>query len=285
MNKLQNILSNIDKYQQNHPALAFPVAVVKRYGDDKAGRQAALVTYYAFLSSFPLLLAFITVLGLVVSSNPHLEAQITKNVLQYFPALGNSISHSVHSLKGTGIALVLELLTLFYGARGLASVLQDTFNNVWHVEQKHRPGFIGDNLRSFGMMLAVGAGLIIGTALSYSFSTFIHIGVIGIIVAALLNLLITFGLFLIVFRLGTAAAINTRKLVLGAAIASTGTLIIQHFGSYIMSHELPKLNSSYGSFALALGLMFWIYLQAQVILYAIEVTAVRTQHDWPKKLL
>src|SRR5947209_19702332 len=45
-----------DRVQRGHGVLGFPYAVVKKYGDDEGGRQAALITYYGFLSIFPLLL-------------------------------------------------------------------------------------------------------------------------------------------------------------------------------------------------------------------------------------
>lgn len=284
MQFVQNFIHWLDQYQQDHRWIAFPVAVIKRYGDDKAGRQAALITYYAFLSLFPLLLAFMTVLGIVTAGNAELRDQISSQVFQYFPDLGSQLKHSVGTLRGNGIALLLELLVLIYGARGFAAILQEAFNNVWHVEKEHRPGFVSDNLRSFGMMAAIAIGIIGGTALSYFLANVFHFGVIGSILLTILNLGVTYGLFLAVFRLGTSNTIALHWLGLGAFIAGTGVLIIQHFGSYIMTRELPKLSSSSGSFAFALGTMFWIYLQAQIILYALEITAVRTQHDWPKKL-
>jgi membrane protein len=99
-----------------------------------------------------------------------------------------------------------------------------------------------------------------------------------------INLLITFGLFLIVFRLGTSEQIHLRKLILGAIIATIGIVIIQRLGYAIMNSQLTKLRGSYGSFAIALGMLFWIYLQAQIILYALVITIVRTERDWPRKL-
>ena len=57
MDKIKKIAHSLDRFQGSHTILAFPVAVIKRYGDDQAGKQAALVTYYAFLSLFPLLLS------------------------------------------------------------------------------------------------------------------------------------------------------------------------------------------------------------------------------------
>lgn len=277
-------LHHLDRFQQRHAVLAFPVAVIKRYGDDKAGRQAALITYYAFLSLFPLLLVFLSVLAIVASGSPSLQARISEHVFQYFPALGNDLQGSVHTLKGSGLPLALEMLALFYGARGFAMMLQDAFNNVWHVQNDHRPNAIGDYVRSFAMMLAVGVGIIIGTVFSYILSAVLHLGVTGTLLAIIVNLLVTIGLFLAVFRLGTASSIGWNYIIPGAIIAATGFLVVQHFGGRIMGHELPRLRGSYGSFYLALGMMFWIYLQAQVLLYALEISAVRAQHAWPKQL-
>lgn len=284
MDKINSLKNSFETFQQRHAYLGFPLAVVKRYGDDQAGKMAALITYYAFLSLFPLLLVFITVLGIFVSGDAHLQARINTQVFQYFPALGSDLKGSVHTLKGSGLALILEVLALLYGARGLAAMLQEAFNNVWHVEKENQPGFVSNNLRSFAMMFAVGIGIILGTVISYGLGSVLHFGIVGGFALILLNLGLTFGLFLVVFRLGTSNRITLHWLTLGALIAGTGLLIVQHFGGAIMAHELPKLKGTYGSFAIALGMIFWIYLQAQVILYALEITAVRTLKDWPKKL-
>lgn len=284
MKQLDTIKKRIDAFQQSHVFLAFPVAVVKRYGEDEAGKQAALVTYYAFLSLFPLLLIFMTTLGILIQNNPDLESRISATVFELFPALGTDLKKNVGSLQGSGVALALQLLVLLYGARGLAVILQDTFNNLWHIDKEQRPGMVGDTLRSFGMMAAVGVGIILGTALSYSLGSILDIGIFGTILINVLNILITFGLFLVVFRLGTSSRISLNRLIIGAAIACIGTLIVQRLGGLIMAEQLPKLEGSYGSFAVTLGMLFWIYLQAQIILYAIVVTVVRVEKAWPKKL-
>ena len=53
---VNRIIAWADRLQREHGVLGFPFAVVKKYGDDAGGRQAALITYYGFLSIFPLLL-------------------------------------------------------------------------------------------------------------------------------------------------------------------------------------------------------------------------------------
>lgn len=284
MKQLETLKQRIDAFQRSHAILAFPVAVVKRYGDDEAGKQAALVTYYAFLSLFPLLLIFMTTLGILIQNNPGLEDRIAATVFELFPALGKDLQQNVGSLQGSGLALILQILALVYGARGLAVILQETFNNLWHIDKKQRQGKLGETIRAVGMMAAVGIGIVVGTVLSYSLGSILDIGIIGTIAVTVVNILITFGLFLVVFRLGTSARISIRQLIIGAAVACVGTLVVQRLGGIIMSQQLPKLEGSYGSFAVALGMLFWIYLQAQIIMYAIVVTVVRFEKDWPKKL-
>ncbi|HEY3239508.1 MAG TPA: ribonuclease BN, partial [Acidimicrobiia bacterium] len=66
------MLERIDAVQRRRPWLAFPVAVLKKFGDDRASRLAALVSYYGFFSLFPLLLVLTTGLGFVLAGNEDL---------------------------------------------------------------------------------------------------------------------------------------------------------------------------------------------------------------------
>src|SRR5258708_16666454 len=52
--RVTRVIAWADRLQRRHGVLGFPYAVVKKYGDDEGGREAALITYYGFLSIFPL---------------------------------------------------------------------------------------------------------------------------------------------------------------------------------------------------------------------------------------
>ena len=56
--------------------LAFPYAVFKKFGEDPSGNLAVLITYYAFFSIFPLLLALSSVLGFVLHGHPSWASKI-----------------------------------------------------------------------------------------------------------------------------------------------------------------------------------------------------------------
>src|SRR5487761_2558053 len=84
-----------DAWQQRHRFPAFIYAVFKKFGDDQAGNLVALLTYFAFLATFPLLLALSAILGLVLKGNPSLQASIQSSALAEFPIIGGQLSSQI----------------------------------------------------------------------------------------------------------------------------------------------------------------------------------------------
>src|SRR5947209_2467494 len=71
-----DLFARLDRWQQRHRRIAFVVAVVKKFGDDRAGNLAALVAYFLFFSLFPLMLVFTTLIGFVLAGRPDLQQQV-----------------------------------------------------------------------------------------------------------------------------------------------------------------------------------------------------------------
>src|SRR5579875_206352 len=70
------IARRADRLQRRHRWAGLPLAVLYKFVDDQGSYLAALLTYYGFLSLFPLLLLAVTVLGFVLHGNPHLQHQL-----------------------------------------------------------------------------------------------------------------------------------------------------------------------------------------------------------------
>jgi len=85
------LTAQLDRFQQRHPSAGFPLAVLYKYVDDFGGYLAALITYYAFVSLFPLLLLLATVLGFVLAGDPHLQQEILGSALHQFPVVGGQL--------------------------------------------------------------------------------------------------------------------------------------------------------------------------------------------------
>ena len=286
MNKMEKAFRAADELQQRHAWLAVPVAVWKKFGDDQAGNLAALIAYSAFVGIFPLLLVAVTVLNMVLKNNPELKARVLKAANEAYPVVFSQLEPDIGKLSQTGIALVIGLVGTFIGALGVANSLQNALNSVWEIPFARRPGFPWSWLRSFTLIIVVGTGLIATTVLS-GLAAGVGSKLPGAgpsVLAFAVSLVLNFGLFWLGFRLGTAKGITWRQMWLGAAISAVIWQILQAVGVTFVSHQIAHASPLYGTFAVVLGLIAWLYLQAQLTLYAVEINVVRAYRLWPRSL-
>jgi len=286
MNMVKRATRAADTLQQRHAWLGMPVAVWKKFGDDQAGNLAALVAYYAFFAIFPLMLVLVTVLDIALKNHPALQHRLLNSALSQYPLIGQQLGH-IGPLHQSGLALAVGLVGTFIGARGVATAMQNALNTVWEIPFARRPGFPWSWLRSFGLILVIGLGLIGTTVLSTLASggaDRVIPGFGGKIVALLVSLVLNVGVFWLAFRLGTAREIGWRQLRLGAVIAAVIWQILQYVGGYFISHQLAHASPVYGTFAVVIGLLAWLYLQAELTLYAVEINVVRALRLWPRSI-
>jgi membrane protein len=277
------IIETIDTFQQRHTVLGFAYGVLKKYGQDNGGYQAAILTYYGVLSLFPLLLVFTTLTQLLLKNDPSLRNKVATSVTHYFPVVGSQLQQAVHSPKKAGLELLVSLVITFYGARGAASALQYALSLVWYTPRVKQPAFLKNLSRSMGIIVGGGLGFVAAVVLS-SYAAILGGGVGIKILATLLSTLILWGTFIVVLKLAIAGDKAFKDVAVGAAVAAIGIQILQTAGTAILAHELKGFHTEYGTFALVIGLLFWIYLQAEVILYAVEVDVVRSYHLFPRSL-
>jgi membrane protein len=284
MNAVQKVIARVDQVQQRHAWLAFPVAVWKKFGDDQAGNLAALIAYYGFAAIFPLLLVLVTVLDIVLKNDPALRDTVLNSAFGQFPVIGPQLQNQRHSLQETGPALVIGLVLTFLGSRGVAGAAQNALNTVWGVPMFRRPGFPWSMLRDIGLILAGGIGLLTTTILSglagnVPFLTGAAAQAGTVVVSLVLNV----GVFWLAFRLATAKEVGTRTMLPSAAAAAVVWQILQLLGTSLVG-RLAGSSSVYGVFGIVLGLLAWLYLGAQLTLYAVEANVVAVRRLWPRSL-
>ncbi len=257
---------------------------MKKYGEDQGGNLAALVTYYGFLSLFPLLLVALTVLGYVLHANPGLQHDLVNSVLRDFPIIGSQISENVQSLHGSLPALALGLVATLYGGLGVARAAQDAMNRIWGVPRAERPAFVPRLLRSLEMVGLIGVGAIATTGLSAIASSTAALGPAGRVLLIAGATASNVGLFLVLFNVSTVAETTWRMHVPGAIVAGVLWEVLQSFGGLYVAHSLRGMTQTYGFFAIVIGLLAWIYLEAQVVLLSAEINVVHHRHLWPRSL-
>ncbi len=62
----------------------------------------------------------------------------------------------------------------------------------------------------------------------------------------------------------------------GAVLSAASWQVLQLLGGIIVGRTLQHSSALYGVFGIVLGLLAWLYLQAQITLYAAEVCTVRS---------
>jgi membrane protein len=276
---LTDTLHAIDHRQQQTRGLRFVAAVYKKFNEDQAGQLAALVAYYAFVSIFPLLLVFVTILGFVLEGHPADREKIIHGTLGQFPILSERLT--LGSLKGSGAALAIGIVGTLLAGLGVTSAAQNAFNGIWHVPYKSRPNFVFSRLRSLGMLAILGTLMIVSTAAAGFVGSSSH-GALTVIAGVLVAFATNVVLFMTAFKLLTAADVSWREYLPGVIVAAILWQLLQHVGGYYVDHTLKHTQALYGTFAFVLGLLAWLYLGAQLVIFAAEINVVRTRKLWPR---
>ncbi len=285
MNFVERIARRADRTQQGIRPVAFAVGVFKKFGDDRGSSLAALLTFYGFLSLFPLLLLLVTILGFFGGGEHSLVRRVENSAFSQFPVVGTKLSTNIHGLQGRSIlGLVVGIVVVLWGSQGAIQTAQYAQSEIWNIPGVNRPSFWARLGRTYSMIVVLGLFLLVST-LAAGLVTIGHHGGLAVAGAVVASLAVNIGLFVVAFRLLTPKQIPWNDMVYGAIIGAAGWTVLQYLGGVLVEHSLRNTSKEYGTFALVLGLIGFLYLAAQVTLYASEFNVVRARHLWPRGMV
>jgi membrane protein len=283
METAKRVIDRADQMQRQTPAAAFALAVFKKLGEDRAGQLAALIAYYGFFSIFPLLLALITLSGLLFTDSAFQE-RVLDAALAQFPVIGERLKENLEALPGKGIGLAIGIAGALWAGLGGIKAAQNAMDHIWDVPQRRQPSFPVALFRAALMLVTLGVFLLLTTFLGSiaagTSATSIPVRIGGIALSAMLN----FGAFLVAFRILTVEDVSWSDVFPGAVIAAIGWTLLQALGGFIIGHQLESAARTYELFAVVIALLTWIYLGGQLTLLAAEVNVVRARKLWPRAL-
>ncbi len=285
MNLVEWVARKADQTQQGVRPLAFAIGVFKKFGDDRGGSLSALLTFYGFLSLFPLLLLLVTILGFFGGGEHSFVRRVENSAFSQFPVVGTKLSTNIHGLQGRNIfGLVVGIVVVLWGSQGALQTAQYAQAEIWNIPGVNRPSFWARLGRTGSMMVVLGLFLLASTLLA-GLVTIGHHGGLAVVGAVVSSLVVNVGLFVVAFRLLTPKQIPWNDMVPGAIVGAVGWTVLQYLGGVLVEHSLRNTSKEYGAFALVLGLIGFLYLAAQVTLYAAEINVVRARHLWPRGLV
>jgi YihY family inner membrane protein len=273
-------LHAFDAFQQRHPALALPLAVAKKFGDDRGSNLAALIAYRAFFSLFPLLLLMTTVLGYLLADDPSLRRSVVDSTLSQFPVIGEQLE--VSSLQGSGAALAVGIAGTLWAGFGVVLAGEEAIDKAWEVPDTGRPGVLASRLRALGLLVALGGAMIVSTVASGIAGG--GAGPLGAIAGLLVSVALNLAVFVAVFHLLGSVEKPVRASLPGAVLAAVCWTALQLVGGWFVSHEIRNATPVYGTFALVIGLLAWIQLGAMLTVFAAELNVVWARKLWPRSI-
>src|SRR5215207_180358 len=285
-----NLAGRLDRFQRRHRAAGYPLAVIYKFVDDQGNYLTAMITYYAFLSLFPLLLLLTSVLGFALHDDPALQERVLDSALSRLPVIGQQIGENVQSLHGSTVAVVVGAIGGLYGSLGVVQAAQNAFNEVWAVPRHSRPNPVMARLLSLGMLAVLGLGALVSTALSALSSVADRIGDAELdtglrVLLSLGAMVLNVAMLAFAFRWLTARSVGTRTVLPGAIGAAIAWQVLQSIGTYYLGNTLRGTSATYGLFGVVLGLLVWLYLSAFAVVLGAEANAVLARRLWPRSLL
>jgi uncharacterized BrkB/YihY/UPF0761 family membrane protein len=274
----------LDRLQQRNRAVGLVVAVIYKYVDDQGGYLAALITYYAFVSLFPLLLLLTTGLGVLLAGRPDLKAQVLHSTLSQFPVIGSQLQQP-EGLSGGPAAVVVGVLGALYGGLGVGQAVQNAMDSVWAVPRNMRRDPIRSRSRSLLLLLILGSAAIATTVLSavgHATGSLGAFGKIGVVFAAVgVNAVIC----LVAFRVTTARQLSYREVLPGALAAALVWQILQWVGAGYIGHVVKSTSATNSVFALVLGMLAFLFLVSSTLVLCAEINVVLVERLYPRALL
>ena len=147
-NIIDRVTDRIDTVQRGLPPVAATFGVTKKFGEDRGGQLAMLLAYKGFFSLFPLVLAFVNVLALVLKDNDDLRRDLLDSTLSAVPVIGQQIKEGATATSGSVAVVTLSILFSVWAGLGLLEMLQESMNTVWDVAMYDRPPFLVRKLRA-----------------------------------------------------------------------------------------------------------------------------------------
>ncbi|GAB7003631.1 hypothetical protein JCM18899A_11020 [Nocardioides sp. AN3] len=283
-----SVVAAVDQAQRRFPPVAFPIGVIYKFFDDQGNYLAAVVTYYAFIAIFPLMLIGSSILGFFLDGNPKLQHELLNSAFSQFPIIGDQLGRP-ESIQGSTGGVIVGSLAALYGAMGLGQAIQNTLNTAWSVPRNSRPNPFLLRLRSLLVLATAGVAVL---ALSIVSTLGANTQVFGTGINTTLRWLITTVTVLLIgtmltllFRLATARDHSLRSAAPGAFALAIMWQILQWGGAVYVTKVINEAQGMNKTFATILGLVAFIYVAAVMGVLGIEINVVLVRRLWPRALL
>ena len=285
----------LGRLRRRFPPLDHAVDAVLHYTAVNGNGQAGAVTFFGFLSFFPILALGFVALGVISQVAPELRDSILVEVENLLPGVvGGDPGEIPLSTFEDAASTVgpISSLVLVYAGLGWLSGMRRALEVMFVMPTKEQPNFVVGKATDLAVLLVIGFTLLVSVGLSALVSGFSErlIALLGFDPDATVPLavlrMVTHGmaifastvLLLAMFRLLARPHLPRTALLWGALLGAVGFELLKAVANQLLG--LTQGKPAFQAFGVALILLVWInYFSRLVMLAAAWAYTARASSD------
>lgn len=276
----QRITARVRDVRARRPLVDHLVRMQEHYTAVKAAQQAGAITYFGFLSVFPLLALAFFVVGWIAKVYEDAQADLERAINHVIPGLvGDGAGQiQVADIKQAAATVgAIGFLVLLYAGLGWLTAVRRALEVVFELPRADQPSFVVGKLRDLATLALIGVILLLSVAvaglvggfsgelldwleLSTDLSWVLRLVTIAVGIGA--DLLLFWSMFLLL----ADPHLPRRALLSGAFVGALAFEVLKQVAGPLIA--ATQGNAAFQVFGLALIVLVWIYYSSRVTLYA-----------------
>ena len=266
--------------REDSPVLDHAIRMQEHYLRANGTALAGGITYYGFLSFFPILALAFFVVGRIAVVYPEARANLISWIDQAMPGIVGSdageIPISTIEKAATTVG-VLGALGLLYTGLMWLTMMRRGLQAVFDVPRTDYPRFVLGKLRDLVTLVILGVILVVSvgiTGVVVGFSDWV-LGLVGLgdgllwgvtVLGALVGLISNTLLFFALFAMLARPRLSRRAVWGGALLGGVAFELLKEVSSYLLT--LTQKSPAFQAFGIALILLVWINYFSRIVMYA-----------------
>lgn len=277
----ERVTARLDGMRARRPAVDHVFRMFGHYSRVEGNVLAGAVTYYGFLSFFPILALAFFVIGRVATFYPGARDQLTTAIDQIFPHMigtdRGQISLATFEQNASTLGIV-GLVGVLYSGLGWLSGMRNALEVMFRLPRREQPNLLLGKARDLVVLAVVGVVLLASVALSGLLTGF-SVEILGwvhlegsVVASAVLPLVgyslaigATTGLFMAIFRFLAQPHVSRRALLRGALLGAGGFEILKSLAAILIAQTQSR--PAFQAFGVALILLVWINYFSRITLF------------------
>ncbi|MFC4784260.1 YihY/virulence factor BrkB family protein [Nocardioides sp. MAHUQ-72] len=276
----QRVAARLAAVRARRPLVDHAVRTQEHYGAVKAAQQAGAVTYFGFLSFFPILALSFFVVGWIAKVYDGARGDLRRALNSVMPGLVGTGDNQVqiHDIEAAAATLgAVGAVILLYSGLGWLAAMRDALVVVFEVPAREQPSFLLGKLRDLATLALIGLILLLSVAVaglvggfSQDLLEWVGLGseldwlvkLLTVVLGFAANMLLFFTMFVLLAEPRTPR----RSLWSGALLGAVAFEALKQVSGLLI--RSAQGNPAFQAFGIALIVLVWINYFSRVVLYA-----------------